>query len=145
MKIKGEIETFLQSLGCQNPNDKILDSVVLIGCEFSIEETFYDEKLDYWNFYKRGVSFCFSKSDSLRAIFFYIQDDDEYYKYPFLDTLIDEVNYNSSKEDLIKLFGKPSDYNDIWIKYICNNKYIHFQFNNKKLSLITLGFESDLA
>ena len=145
IKITGEIETFLRSLGCRNPDEKILDSIVLIGCEFEYEETYYDVKKSYWNFYKRGVSFCFTKSDSLRIIFFYMCRNDEYYKYPFLNTLIDGVGYDSSKDDLVKLFGKPSSYSDIWIKYMCNDKYVHFEFNkNEELSQITLGFESDL-
>lgn len=72
--------------------------------------------------------------------FFYVnKNNNEYYEYPFLEQILGELNNKFSQNNLMVKFGKPEAYSDNWIRYIINNKYIHFEFNDlKELSQITL-------
>jgi len=141
MNILGNVNIFLDSIGRTMPDKIILDAVSIIAMDFETSITNFDgEKLSYWEFFKRGVTFQFDENDTLKVVFIYIQNNDEYVKYPFLDDLIVDVNYDSTKLDIEKLLGPPEKKGQKWIKYEMENKYLHFEFGlDSKLSLITIG------
>lgn len=141
MILLGNVNIFMDCIGRAIPDKKILDAVSIVAMDFEISETSYDgEKISYWEFFKRGVTFQFDESDTLKVIFLYIQNNDGYLRYPFLDDLIVGVNYDSSKSEVEKLLGPSRRQGQKWIKYEMENKYLHFEFGpNDKLNLITIG------
>ncbi|MGE8654469.1 MAG: hypothetical protein ACN6NV_12125 [Acinetobacter gandensis] len=98
------------------------------------------KKYHIGNLKKGGGTFQFDESDTLKVIFIYIQNNDEYLRYPFLDDLIVGISYDSSKSEIEKLLGPSRKQGQKWIKYEMENKYLHFEFGlNDKLNLITVG------
>ena len=141
MILQGNVNVFLDFIGRSIPDKKILDAVSIVAIDFETSKTNYDgEKISYWEFFKRGVTFQFDENDTLKVVFLYIQNNDEYMKYPFLDDLIVNVNYDSLKSDIENLLGTPEKKGQKWIKYEIEDNYLHFEFGlNDKLSLITIG------
>ena len=137
----GDIEVFLSCLGTSIPNTNILKAVTIISSEFDTSETnFCGEKLSYWEFFKRGVTFRFNENQILDTIFLYIRENAEYYPYPFLENLIIGINHKSTKQSVIDLFGNPEKENDGWLKYKIFDNYLHFEFDElSKLKQITMG------
>ena len=104
MNLQGNVNIFLDCIGRSIPDKKILNAVSIVAIDFETSTTNYDgEKISYWEFFKRGVAFQFDENDTLKVVFIYIQNNDEYMKYPFLDDLIVDVNYHSLKSDIENL------------------------------------------
>ncbi|MFU2078918.1 hypothetical protein ACLQ98_11265, partial [Avibacterium endocarditidis] len=75
----------------------------------------------------------------LESIFFFIDGDDEHIPYRFVSSLIIGLPISLERNDIINSFGIPEKNGKMWIRYIQNNKYIHFEFNeNNTLKLISL-------
>lgn len=146
MTLLGNVNIFIDCIGRALPDKKILDAVSIVAMDFEISETSYDgEKISYWEFFKIGVTFQFDESDTLKVIFIYIQNNDEYLRYPFLDDLVVGASYDSSKFEIEKLLGPSRRQGQKWIKYEMENKYLHFEFGlNDKLNLITIGESKNL-
>lgn len=141
MNFLGDVEVFLSCLGTSIPNANILKAVTIIASEFDTSETnFCGEKLSYWEFFKRGVTFRFNENQILDTVFLYIRENAEYYPYPFLEDLIIGINHKSTKQSVIDLFGNPEKENDCWLKYKIFDNYLHFEFDeSSKLKQITMG------
>lgn len=142
MKFSGDIKVFVESIGLKIPDTKIIDAVVIVASDFEISETnFGGENIEYWEFFKRGTCFKFNEKNILNAIFFFIKENNGYYKYPFLDDLIIGINDKSSGLDIENLLGIPNKVGKQWIKYkIDEQKYIHFEFDeSSELKQITIG------
>ncbi|NUF17124.1 hypothetical protein [Acinetobacter lactucae] len=137
--ISGEIGIFINSLGLVQGDDEMLNSITLIGTSFGYDESSFEDN-SYYRFFKGGVEYLFEEK-KLSAIFFFIKPDDEYNSYLRKDSLIDGLNTNATKENIIKAFCRPDFSGTNWIKYkIDNHKYIHFEFDQElKLKQITLG------
>ncbi len=137
--ISGEISIFINSLGLVQGDDEMLNSIMLIGTSFEYDESSFEDS-SYYRFFKGGVEYLFEEK-KLSAIFFFIKPDDEYNSYLRKDSLIDGLNTNATKEDIIKAVGRPDFFGTNWIKYkVDNYKYIHFEFDQElKLKQITLG------
>ena len=74
MNFLGDVEVFLSCLGTSIPNANILKAVTIIASEFDTSETnFCGEKLSYWEFFKRGVTFRFNENQILDTVFLYIR------------------------------------------------------------------------
>ena len=88
MNFSGDVEVFLSCLGTKESSSDILKAVILVASEFeSLETNFGGEKLFYWQFFKRGVTFRFDEHQILDTIFIYVKGNEEYYPYPFLEDL----------------------------------------------------------
>ncbi|WP_288490525.1 hypothetical protein [uncultured Acinetobacter sp.] len=141
MILQGNVNVFLDCIGRSIPDKKILDAVSIVATDFEISMTNYDgEKISYWEFFKRGVIFQFDESETLKVIFIYIKNNEQYLKYPFLDDFILGINYDSSRIDIEEILGVAEKKGQRWIKYVQGNKYLHFEFDDdEKLNLITIG------
>ena len=141
MNFSGDVEVFLSCLGTKESSSDILKAVILVASEFDTSETnFGGEKLSYWEFFKRGVTFRFNEHQILDTIFIYVKENEEYYPYPFLEGLIIGINHKSTKQSVINLFGNPEKENDCWLKYKIFDNYLHFEFDeSSKLKQITMG------
>ena len=139
-KPMGDANIFLNSIGRQHPDTRILDAAAIVATGFIITETNYDERIEYWEFFKRGVCFVFCDAAQLTTVFIYAQALKRYQAYPFLRELVKGLDYGSSKSDIMRLLGSPSTYGQHYIKYYLGKKYIHFEFdNNETLRLITIS------
>lgn len=142
-KLIGDADVFLDCIGRQHPDNRILDAAIIVATDFAITETNYDEKIEYWEFFKRGVCFAFYDAQQLNTVFIYAQALEAYQAYPFLRDLIKGLDYGSSRSEIIKLLGFPSTNSHHYIKYYFGKKYIHFEFdnfdNNETLRLITIS------
>ncbi|TPS75543.1 hypothetical protein [Acinetobacter baumannii] len=145
MNLLGNASVFIDCIGRTVPDKKILDAVSIVAADFNISETNFDsEKTLYWEFFKRGVTFQFDENETLKVVFIYIKDNEQYFKYPFLDDFILGVNYESSKTDIEKILGIAEKKGQKWVKYRLANKYLHFEFgDDEKLNLITIGGVKD--
>lgn len=103
--ISGEISIFINSLGLVQGDDEMLNSIMLIGTSFEYDESSFEDS-SYYRFFKGGVEYLFEEK-KLSAIFFFIKPDDEYNSYLRKDSLIDGLNTNATKEDIIKAVGRP--------------------------------------
>ena len=141
MNFLGDVEVFLSCLGTSIPNANILKAVTIIASEFDTSETnFCGEKLSYWEFFKRGVTFRFNENQILDTVFLYIRENAEYYPYPFLEDLIIGINHKSTKQSVANLFGPPEREGDSWLKYRIFDNYLHFEFDDSlELKQITMG------
>ncbi|MDU8925681.1 hypothetical protein RYD26_12405 [Pasteurellaceae bacterium LIM206] len=143
MILNGEINTFLNALGCKQGDIKILDVITLIASDFEIEDVKYEGVSNvYFHFFKSGVDFTFdliNDCEILSGIFIYVKDVNGYSSYPFLKEFIHGLYNGIKKEVIIELLGEEKYSGKNWIKYSCNNNYIHFEFDEvNELSLITL-------
>ena len=141
MNFLGDVEVFLSCLGTSIPNANILKAVTIIASEFDTSETnFCGEKLSYWEFFKRGVTFRFNENQILDTVFLYIRENAEYYPYPFLEDLIIGINHKSTKQSVVKLFGNPERESNYWLRYKILDNYLHFEFDDSsELKQITMG------
>ena len=141
MNFLGDVEVFLSCLGTSIPNANILKAVTIIASEFDTSETnFCGEKLSYWEFFKRGVTFRFNENQILDTVFLYIRENAEYYPYPFLEDLIIGINHKSTKQSVANLFGTPEKESDSWLKYRIFDNYLHFEFDDSlELKQVTMG------
>lgn len=138
-RIDGEIYTFINNLGLMQGDDKMLESIILIGTNFEYCESDFEDS-SYYKFFESGIEYLFEKK-KLSGIFFFIKSNDQYKSYSSVDSLIEGINIYSNALDVIKLLGSPNLSGNKWIKYEVNkNKYIHFEFDvNDELKQITLG------
>lgn len=141
MELLGNINVFTQCLGLEEGDSKILPAIVIISMDFDIGE--FDQfniKQRYYNFKKRGVDFIFEEDGFfiLKSIFFHIKESEGYKRYPFLESLLIGINYHSSLQDVVNLLGKPEIRKNNWVRYKLDNEYIHFEFKNEALSMITI-------
>ena len=141
MNFSGDLEVFLSCLGTKESSSDILKAVILVASEFeSLETNFGGEKLFYWQFFKRGVTFRFDEHQILDTIFIYVKENDEYYPYPFLEDLIIGINPKSTKQSVANLFGTPEKESDSWLKYRIFDNYLHFEFDDSlELKQVTMG------
>ena len=141
MNFSGDVEGFLSCLGTKESSSDILKAVILVASEFdSLETNFGGEKLFYWQFFKRGVTFRFNEHQILDTIFIYVKENEEYYPYPFLEDLIMGINRKSTKQSVANLFGTPEKESDSWLKYRIFAKYLHFEFDDSlELKQVTIG------
>ncbi|QGM27460.1 MULTISPECIES: hypothetical protein [Acinetobacter] len=141
MNFSGDVEVFLSCLGTKESSSDILKAVILVASEFDTSETnFGGEKLSYWEFFKRGVTFRFNEHQILDTIFIYVKENEEYYPYPFLEGLIIGINHKSTKQSVVKLFGNPERESNSWLKYKILDSYLHFEFDkSSELKQITMG------
>lgn len=141
MNFSGDVEVFLSCLGAKESSSDILTAVILIASEFdSLETNFGGEKLFYWQFFKRGVTFRFNEHQILDTIFIYVKENEEYYPYLFLEDLIIGINHKSTKQSVANLFGTPEKESDSWLKYRIFDNYLHFEFDNSlELKQVTMG------
>ncbi|KGQ69426.1 hypothetical protein OA57_11660 [Chelonobacter oris] len=141
MNLIGDINTFLDCLGLDEGDSDILSVITIIAMDFDIEEL-NDEGINqrYYKFNRRGVGFIFDKNGcfTLNAIFFHVEGDDEYMAYPFLNTLVNGISYFSSIVNVVSLLGAPERQGMNWVRYKLDEKYIHFEFKNKILNMITI-------
>lgn len=148
MNFTGDIEIFLKCLGEIIDSPIILDAFVILACPFYIEEYEIENvKREAWRFYSRGSEFSF-ENNIAKAFFFHVKKNHSYEYYPFLDTLINGVTYDSTKLQLINIFGTPekTSFTSIgsYIRYKMHNKYLHFQFNkDEELDMITLFIDKE--
>ncbi|MFZ7134926.1 hypothetical protein ACLSZP_06800 [Avibacterium avium] len=139
----GDITYFLNALGENQGSKKILDAIKIISTDFEINN-FECESIQnvYLQFFKGGVDFVFNvinNNETLESIFFFIDGDDEHIPYRFVSSLIIGLPISLERNDIINSFGIPEKNGKMWIRYIQNNKYIHFEFNeNNTLKLISL-------
>lgn len=139
MKFHGDINIFLSCLGLREGDSKILEAISIIAMDFDIEN--YDlsgaTETNYL-FPKSGVDMVF-EDGRLTSIFFYIKPINRYKSYPFLVDLIKGIDNLSSKDTFVKLYGEPDFYQENWIKFNLNGKYLHIEFDQEdRLNLITL-------
>lgn len=141
MSFSGDVEVFLSCLGTKESSSDILKAVILVASEFDTSETdFCGEKLSYWQFFKRGVTFRFNEHQILDTIFIYAKENEEYYSYPFLEDLIIGINHKSTKQSVVTLFGNPERESNGWLKYKILDNYLHFEFDKSSvLKQITMG------
>jgi len=141
VNFSGDVEVFLSCLGIKESSSDILKAVILIASEFdSLETNFGGEKLFYWQFFKRGVTFRFSEHKILDTIFIYVKENEEYYLYPFLEDLIMGINRKSTKQSVANLFGTPEKESDSWLKYRIFDNYLYLEFDDSlELKQVTIG------
>ncbi|EOR06502.1 hypothetical protein [Acinetobacter tandoii] len=141
MNFSGDVEVFLSCLGTKESSSDILKAVVLVASDFDRSETdFCGEKLSYWQFFKRGVTFRFNEHQILDTVFIHAKENEEYYSYPFLEDLIIGINHKSTKQSVVKLFGNPERESNSWLKYKILDSYLHFEFDkSSELKQITMG------
>ncbi|MCL6246632.1 hypothetical protein M5F00_01915 [Acinetobacter sp. ANC 4945] len=141
MNFSGDVEFFVSCLGTKESSSDILKVVILVASEFdSLETNFGGEKLFYWQFFKRGVTFRFNEHQVLDTIFIYVKENEEYYSYPFLEDLIIGINHKSTKQSVANLFGPPEREGDSWLKYRIFDNYLHFEFDDSlELKQVTMG------
>ncbi|RFS31346.1 hypothetical protein DYI81_08460 [Acinetobacter sp. SWAC5] len=141
MNFSGDVELFLSCFGTKESSSDILKAVILVASEFdSLETNFGGEKLFYWQFFKRGVTFRFNEHQILDTIFIYVKENEEYYPYPFLEDLIMGINRKSTKQSVANLFGTPEKESDSWLKYRVFDNYLHFEFDDLlELKQVTIG------
>ncbi|MCO8098393.1 hypothetical protein [Acinetobacter lwoffii] len=141
MNFSGDAEVFLSCLGTKESSSDILKAVILVASEFdSLETNFGGEKLSYWQFFKRGITFRFNEHQILDTIFIYVKENEEYYPYPFLENLITGINQKSTMQFVAYLFGIPERESNSWLKYKIFDNYLHFEFDNSlELKQITMG------
>lgn len=142
----GDINLFLSILGCNEGDGRILDVIVKLKMDFSVEKFEFDDvNQTYYHFYKSGVGFTFDMLNNkyiLSSIFFYIDNYDNYLPYKDIETLILGINKGSKINNFIKLLGSPVKNSKKWIKYKQENKFIHIEFNDYgKLSIISIFIE----
>lgn len=139
----GDITYFLNALGENQGSEKILNAIKIISTDFEINN-FECESIRnvYLQFFKGGVDFVFNvidNNETLESIFFFIDGDDEHIPYRFVNSLIIGLPISLERNDIINSFGAPEKNGKRWIRYIQNNKYIHFEFNEyNTLNLISL-------
>lgn len=110
MNFSGDVEVFLSCLGTKESSSDILKAVILVASEFdSLETNFGGEKLSYWQFFKRGITFRFNQHQILDTIFIYVKENEEYYPYPFLENLITGINHKSTMQSVANLFETPKE------------------------------------
>ena len=141
MNFSGDVEVFLSCLGTKESSSDILKAVILVASEFeSLETNFGGEKLFYWQFFKRGVTFRFDEHQILDTIFIYVKENEEYSPYLFLEDLILGINHKSTKKSVANLFGTPEKESDSWLKYRIFDNYLHFEFDDSlELKQVTMG------
>ena len=97
-----------------------------------------DEFIEFKN---EGVSLCFEKG-KLLSFSLYSSYNDQGFD-PYSLPIFRGVQFDTSKDDVIKLLGKPLEYgggNDgffgfvpPWLKYKDNEDYVHYKFSDDSL------------
>ncbi|OOR98405.1 hypothetical protein B0186_09290 [Canicola haemoglobinophilus] len=145
MKLTGDINVFLNALGDYEGNKSILEAICIISSNFEVSFLSDDEiNHMYYQFLTNGVDFSFNKDVNgylLESIFFYFQSSEAYQSYLFQDSLIGGVSPSFKKNDVISSFGQPISESINWIKYNIDSKFVHFEFNEKGISQISLFIE----
>jgi len=141
---------FISLLGKKLKDDEIIEILEDNNLQTVYEFDRMHENMDdiYWVEAKnKGYVFRFNKDQILDTIFLYIMKDMNINKIDITEIeftiykKIDEARCDFIKMNINYQQGNVDQsiaYNQYWIKSIFPNYSIHYQYNNKKLSLITI-------
>lgn len=142
-----DLAVYLRATGTPDGSDELAAVFALAGEEFDTFDESGDESDgdERYHVSAAGGVEVLVRNETVSAIFLTVHGTGEMTAYPLLDALLPDLSATSTRKDVRDLLGEPSRSAAAFDLYELANRFVHFEYGDDGLRLITVMARDPLA